>query len=105
MKPGELSNGGGVKAADLLSFGNPIQFARNPKDDEPFDGSCPCGVINGDGYHVRVHCWRAQCLDGCEFSGVHVSGSIEDETKRKIAEHVRDHNGWTNSTDWGVVIE
>ena len=75
-----------------------------------FDGACPCNVITGDGFEVETHCWRTsrwrngkKCT--CQFSGVHVSGSIDHETKLKIAAHVRDNNGWAKHTDWETVIE
>jgi hypothetical protein len=82
-----------------------MKFAMAPNgEDEPFDGSCPCGLIHGDGFEVEIHCWRSSCEHGCKYSGIHVGGAIDDATKRKIAEHIRDHNGWTTATEWALVI-
>lgn len=69
---------------------------------EEFDGSCPCALILGKNFEINVHCWRV--CQRCQWSGVHVKG-LELELAQKVAEHVRDNNGWTNHTDWTIVIE
>lgn len=76
--------------------------------DEDFDGACPCSVVEGEGFKVETHCWRTSTFYdsvkcSCRWSGVHVSG-LDAETGRKVAEHMRDHNGWTEHTDWEIVI-
>ena len=92
-----------MTAKELLENDWPMSLARNP-DGEGFDGCCPCGTITGDNFAVEFHCWRARCDHGCDVSGIHVSGTLDTATKRKIAEHIRDNNGWTNHTDWNIVI-
>lgn len=93
-----------MKTSDVLSHEYPMALARNPSDDGAFDGCCPCGKIDGENFSVEFHCWRSGCKHGCKFSGIHVSGSLDQKTKLKIAEHIRDNNGWTSSTDWNIVI-
>lgn len=92
-----------VSVQDLLNHDYPMALARSA-DGDGFDGGCPCGTIIGDGFEVDFHCWRSSCTR-CQHSGIHVSGVIDTETKQKIAEHIRDNNGWTNQTDWNIVIE
>ena len=93
-----------ITADELLACDWPFQFATDP-DGQRFSGGCPCASIVGDGFIVSMHCWRSSCDADCEFAGVHVSGSIDDETKRRIGEHVRDNNGWTKHTEWAVVVQ
>ena len=81
-----------------------MALAKNPNKEGEFDGSCPCGMITGENFLVEFHCWRSSCQHGCEFSGIHVSGTLDHTTKQKIAEHIRDNNGWTTHTDWNLVI-
>lgn len=76
--------------------------------DEGFDGGCPCCVVEGDGFKVETHCWRTGTFHegvkcACRWSGVHVSG-LDGETARRVAQHMRDNNGWTEHTDWEIVI-
>jgi len=83
----------------------PMSFAMNPNDEDgAFDGSCFCAKIKGQGFQVETHCWRSGCEHGCKFSGIHVSGKILKEDKLKIAKHIKENNGWTNSTDFNIVI-
>ena len=88
---------------ELLAHEYPLALGSNA-DGEPFMGSCPCCHIKGDGFEVEVHCWRPGCEYGCPFSGIHVSGTIDRDTKQRIAEHIRDNNGWSEHTDWNIVI-
>lgn len=88
---------------EILGSDHPLEFATDPNG-QPFCGSCPCASIIGDGFVVEIHCWRSSCEHGCAFAGVHVKGSIGDDEKRKLAEHIRDHNGWTHHTEWSVVV-
>lgn len=69
--------------------------------DPDFDSSCPCCNINGDNFKVSVWCWRLQAGG----SLIEVSGSASKEDKRRIAEHIRDHNGWTDRCDWQIDIQ
>lgn len=95
-----------ITAQQILSHDYPMALARCPnEEDGEFDGSCPCGEIHGEDFEVEFHCWRSSCKYGCEYSGIHVSGTLDSETKRKIAEHIRDNNGWTNHTDWSIIIK
>lgn len=83
---------------ELLAHEWPMALAHD------FDGGCPCGEIIGENFKVQFHCWRCGC-ESCEFSGIHVSGELGEDSKRQIAEHIRDNNGWTDATDWSIVIE
>ena len=85
--------------ADILASSHPLSLAAD------YDGCCPCCEIEGDGFTVLVHCWRAKpggC--DCEYSGIHVSGLPADVAQR-VAKHVRDHNGWTGHTEYTIVVE
>ena len=82
-----------MKACDLLNGTVPIEW----------DG-CPCGGLCGEWFLVEVHCWRANCGHGCPYSGVHVTGTLDDGTLRKIANHVRWNNPWWNHTDWTMTV-
>ena|ERR1039457_2898504 len=93
-----------VSAKDLLSNDWPLSLAVGSNGEEDFDGSCPCCLIHGENFEVEIHCWRSSCQYGCEYSGIHVSGELDKKTKNKIAKHIRDNNGWTNHTDWKIVI-
>lgn len=88
-----------VTATELLENEWPMSLA------EDFDGGCPCGEIQGENFYVRFHCWRSNCGCDCKHSGIHVSGELDTTTKQKIAEHIRDNNGWSDWTDWNIVIE
>jgi hypothetical protein len=89
----------------ILQSDWPMSFAMNPsEEDGAFDGGCFCAKIHGEGFEVETHCWRSSCEHGCNFSGIHVSGEICKEDKRKIANHIKENNGWTNSTDFNIVI-
>jgi len=73
--------------------------------DPEFGGACPCCHVRGNSFTIDVHCWRTRhegC--GCEYSGVHVAGDIDRATAKKLAEHMRDHNGWTGYTKWKLVF-
>jgi len=94
-----------VSASEVLACDWPLKLACAPNgSDEGYDGSCPCALIHGENFEVEVHCWRGGCEHGCKYSGIHVSGELDKATKRKIAEHIRDNNGWTNHTDWTLVV-
>lgn len=93
-----------VRAEDVLKHDYPMALARNPNDDGAFDGGCPCGEIHGKNFEVVFHCWRSSCQYGCKYSGIHVSGALDRKTKMRIAKHIRDNNGWTNHTDWNLVV-
>ena len=67
------------------------------------DGSCPCTTIRGVGFRIHVHCWRVSCDEDCPHSGIHVTGVVEEPIRRKMAEHIKANNGWTESTDWSIV--
>ena len=84
---------------EILASKNPLALAEN------FEGGCPCCDIEGDGFTVLAHCWRSTrngC--GCKYSGIHVQGLPADVAQR-VAEHVRDNNGWTGHTDFAIVVE
>lgn len=70
--------------------------------DPGWDGCCPCCTLDGDGFTVEVHCWRTR-IDGCgcKHSGIHVTG-LERSQALAVATHIRDHNGWTDHTDWTI---
>lgn len=92
-----------VKVDELLTSDWPMKYASAPNGtDEGYDGSCPCGLIHGEGFEVDIHCWRTGCQHGCQYSGIHVSGTLDESTLQKIGEYIRDNNGWTNHTDWNV---
>lgn len=94
-----------VSAKELLESNSPLSLGRSSNGEgEDFDGSCPCCMIHGEGFTVRVHCWRSNCNE-CEYSGIHVHGELDIDTKIKIANHIRNNNGWSNSTDWNIVVE
>lgn len=94
-----------ITADKLLSSNLPLSLAKSANGEgEDFDGSCPCCKIDGEGFTVYVHCWRSSCNE-CMYSGIHVSGKLDTDTKKKIAIHIRDNNGWTNSTDWNIIID
>lgn len=94
-----------VSSEKLLADNWPMSLARCPnEEDGAFDGSCPCGRIEGDGFAVEFHCWRSKCSHGCEYSGIHVTGTIGIEEMKKIARHIRDNNGWTDRTDWTLTV-
>jgi hypothetical protein len=89
---------------ELLENSCPMSLANCPNDEGAFDGSCPCGEIHGENFEVVFHCWRSNRDCECKHSGIHVSGTIDRKTKIKIAEHIRDNNGWSKATDWNIVI-
>jgi hypothetical protein len=95
-----------ISAETLLTHNYPLSLARCPnKENETFDGACPCAVIEGENFHVETHCWRqSPCPEGCQYSGIHISGSLPKDELQKIAEHIRDNNGWTMSKNWNIVI-
>jgi len=88
-----------ISVQDVLDNDYPLSL------DPDFDGFCPCAHIKGNGFSIDVHCWRSS-FNGCccEYSGIHVSGSIDDKQKILLAEHVRKNNGWSESTDFAIVI-
>ncbi len=87
-----------MTAEQLLADNWPMSLGKH------FDGCCPCGKIIGDGFKVDFHCWRASCEHGCEYSGIHVEGTLPKETLEKIARQIRDNNGWTDRTDWTLTV-
>jgi len=93
-----------ITPEELLNNDWPLSLAMSSNGEESFDGSCPCAVIRGVGFTVETHCWRSCCEHDCKYSGIHVSGTISKRMKQKIAKHVRDNNGWTNSTEWIIII-
>ena len=84
---------------EVLASDNPLSLAAD------FEGHCPCCWIDGGDFAVEIHCWR-QKLSGCacKYSGIHVQGLPADVAQR-VAEHVRDNNGWTEHTDFEIVVE
>ena len=86
-----------LQQADVFQADNPLRL------DEEHDGSCPCATIYGEGFHIEVHCWR--CGSCCEYSGVHVTGTLPPSERRALGEYVRGHNPWTDHTDWSVSLE
>lgn len=94
-----------IQAAELLAHDYPLALARSPvPEDGEFDGFCPCATIRGEGFLVEMHCWRVRCEYGCPYSGIHISGTLDDSTLQRIAVHIRDRNVWSSSTDWRVVV-
>ena len=91
-------------ASDLLASDWPLAFAVDGEG-HPHDGCCPCGYIHGTDFEIDIHCWRRSCDAGCAYSGIHVRGAISVGLKRAMAIHIRDHNPWSASTDWTIVIE
>ena len=86
---------------EFLASDWPYEFAIGSNgENEDYDGGCLCCRIDGVGFLVEVHCWRSGMC--CEFSGIHVTGDIDDATKQKLAEHIRDNNGWTGQTDFAI---
>ena len=84
---------------EILASKNPLSLAVD------FEGGCPCCLIEGDGFEVEVHCWRTNLNGcGCKYSGIHVQG-LPSEVAQRVAEHVRDNNGWTDHTDFAIVVE
>ena len=89
-----------ITVDEILASANPLSLAGD------FDGHCPCCVLFGHpDFEIEVHCWRTN-IDGCdcEHSGIHVSGLPADVAQR-VAEHIRDNNGWTGVTDYRIVVE
>ena len=84
---------------EILASDNPLSLA------DDFEGGCPCCMVDGDCFEVYVHCWRNN-LVGCEckYSGIHVRGLPADVGQR-VAEHIRDNNGWSDHTDFTIVVE
>ena len=88
-----------VRADELLAHEWPLGLALCPnEEDGAFDGSCPCAVIHGQGFEVETRCWRV----AGGHSEIHVSGTLPQTDLQRIAEHIRDNNGWTHSTDWQI---
>lgn len=57
-----------IKSEELLAHNWPFALAMCPnEEDGKFDGSCPCAVFHGDGFHVETHCWRSSCEHGCKY--------------------------------------
>ena len=70
------------------------------KLDPEYDGYCPCLNFKLEGIKANIHCWRANCAEGCEFSGIHVIGSeiskmaeIGEETLKQL-EKTWSHTEW-----------
>ena len=86
---------------EILASARPLSLVL----EDDYDGACACCALMGDGWEVEVHCWRVN-IDGCacEYSGIHVSGLPADVAQR-VAEHIRDNNGWTGHTDFAIVVE
>lgn len=94
-----------VSVEELLESDYPMGLAYQAGEPaEMFDGCCPCGWINGEGFRVDFHCWRSCCEHGCEYSGIHVTGTPCEATLWMIALHIRDNNGWADSTEWNVTV-
>lgn len=92
-----------ITAAQLLAHDYPLALGFTGGG-EAFYGSCPCSAIEGEDFEVNVHCWRVGCHHDCEHSGIHVTGTLPDDTLRAIALHIRRNNGWADSTDWRVTV-
>jgi hypothetical protein len=89
-----------VTVEELLENPWPLSLALDPNHEEAFDGFCPCAAILGRGFEVKLRCWRV--VRGC--SEIEVRGSLPRVQLQAIAEHIRDNNGWTHSTDWRIKI-
>ena len=95
------ASGSLIRADELLGNTWPLSLALSPnQEDGAFIGSCPCAVIHGEGFEVRMKCWRVTC----GASAINISGTLPKETLHRIAEHIRDHNGWTQTTDWTIHV-
>lgn len=91
-----------VTAEQLLAHDWPLALARCPNEEDGyFDGSCPCAMLRGDKFQVQTRCWRV----ASGHSEIHVSGALPKATLRRIAEHIRDNNGWTDATEWRIRIQ
>lgn len=94
-----------ISVKELLETDTPLYLARSANgEDEGFDGACPCCIIYGEDFEVNVHCWRSSCSI-CEYSGIHVTGTIDKDLKQKIATHIKNNNGWSDWTDWNIIVE
>lgn len=67
-----------------------------------FNNDCPCALLLGMKFEIEVHCWRS--CSRCPYAGIHVRGLAAD-VAQQVAEHIRDHNRWTERTEWAIVIE
>lgn len=91
-----------VRPEEILSHTWPLSLASCPNEEDGlFDGSCPCAVVHGERFEVEIRCWRV--TGG--HSEIHVSGALPQQTLQRIADHIRDNNGWTNSTDWQIHLQ
>lgn len=92
-----------VSADELLACDWPMKYACEPNGtNKGYLLGCACCLIHGDGFDVEVHCWRSGCAHGCQYSGIHVKGRLDEATLLRIGHHIRDNNAWTNSTHWDV---
>jgi hypothetical protein len=72
--------------------------------DDDCTGSCPCCEVVGQGFTIRVHCWRKDCAS-CFFAGVHVSGTLPKKDLRRIGRHVAGLLAERWSAEFAVVVE
>lgn len=89
-----------VTAAELLASDWPMSFCDPEEDGSPWMCYCFCGDISGANFSVSCACWRlanGSCL-------IKVSGDLDAGTRRRIAEHIRDHNGWTETAEFVIEI-
>ena len=70
--------------------------------DEDNDGSCACYTIDGDGFVLEAHCWRACRV--CAYSGVHVTGTIPATVQVEMGRHAINKSLWAGDTEWALVI-
>lgn len=89
-------------AQDILNHNWPLSLFKDV-DGEPFSGGCPCAHLEGEGFIVGVHCWRGGC-DHCRGSGVHITGDLDPTILAQIGIHVILNNGWTDHTDWSLIV-
>lgn len=71
---------------------------------EDYEGSCACCFIEGEGFSVRTHCWRTKVDCNCEYCGIHITGELPQKKLLQIAKHIRNNNGWTDFTDWTIIV-
>jgi hypothetical protein len=84
-----------ITVKDILQSDNPFELSEEGL------GLCPCCSFKGDDFEAEVLCWR----EGGGQSIVTVTGNLPYEQKEKIAEHIRDNNPWSLSSDWRIEIK
>lgn len=69
-----------------------------------YEGSCCCLSFCICGVKCDLHCWRSNCNEGCEFSGIHISQHCDfNWNLQEIAEEIYEQitKIWSN-TDWSI---